>query len=123
MLHYKRFLFLLNNDKCVFIKKKLHEKNNTAISHVAFFNHLDLQHQFKRFNSQNPNGPNWVPFVFFVKNILFFFSRTVRCIFFFFLIVKSMKLLMHLFNVLSKIFRAKAISHRSGPNWGGDLTG
>ena len=65
MLHYKRFLFLLNNDKCVFIKKKLHEKNNTAISHVAFFNHLDLQHQFKRFNSQNPNGPNWVPFVFF----------------------------------------------------------
>ena len=84
MLDYKRFLFLLNNDKCVFTEKKLHEKNNTTISHVAFFNHLHLQHQLKRFNSQNPNGPNWVPFVFFVKNILFFFSRTVRCIFFFF---------------------------------------
>mgnify|MGYP004396488137 CR=1 FL=1 len=32
-----------------------------------------------------------------------------------------MQLLMLLFNVLSKIIRAKAISHRSGPKWEGGL--
>ena len=68
-----------------FYREKTSWKNNTAISHVAFFNHLDLQHQLKRFNSQNPLGLKRVPFVTFVKNILLFFCRTVRCIFFCFL--------------------------------------
>ena len=64
MLDYKRFLFSLNNSKSVFTDKKLHEKNNTAISLVAFLNHYDLNSQLKRFNNQNPSGLNRVDFVF-----------------------------------------------------------
>ena len=46
---------------------------------------MDLQHQLKCFNSQNPLGLKRVTVVTFLKNMLLFFCRTVRCIFFCFL--------------------------------------
>ncbi len=99
MLDYKRFLFFLNKSECVFTEKKLHKKNNTAMAHVAFFNHLHLQHQLKRFNSQNPLGLKRVPLVTFLKNKMLFFVELKEYYFFFFVNVKSIRLLMRQSNL------------------------
>ena len=80
----QKVFFLLNKSECVFTEKKLHEKNNTAMPRVPFFNHLHLQHQLKRRISQNRYGLKWVPIVTFLKNKMFFFLQTVNSINFFF---------------------------------------
>ena len=122
MLDYKRFLFSLNNSKSVFTDKKLHEKNNTTIILKAFLNQQDLKPQFKRFNNWSPNLLNRVHFIFAWKTKCFFFCRTVRVSFFFFVRMKSRQLLMPQYNLQSKIFRGKAKSRYLVLNWEGDLS-